>query len=213
MSVIMMVIFAVFVLTNLPRTVLGLYEVTTISSILECYDRACQYRVSSLRSVTSVKMYQLIHDFNWPLPFLSDGWWTVGCATYSCWIPPLTSPSTALSGETSGKPCSASFIENIKLRDLNVVIISCFDAAITAVIFVTWMLVLIAHEIQINRSVVYNFLSNLGSGSGSRSGEGQKGRSQVRSSSKNSKHKDLEDLSYSINLFFTHHPDTWASFN
>ena len=64
MSVIMMVIFVVFVLTNLPRTVLGLYEVTTISSILECYDRACQYRVSSLRSVTSVKMYQLIHDFN-----------------------------------------------------------------------------------------------------------------------------------------------------
>ena len=56
MSVIMMIIFVVFVLTNMPRTVLGLYEVTTISSILECYDRACQYHVSSLRSVNIVKM-------------------------------------------------------------------------------------------------------------------------------------------------------------
>ena len=51
MSVIMMIIFVVFVLTNMPRTVLGLYEVTTITSILECYDRSCQYHVSSLRSV------------------------------------------------------------------------------------------------------------------------------------------------------------------
>ena len=83
MSVMMMVISVMFVLTNTPRTVLGLYEateyfvsnwildceskirqfifrniykiltndeVTTIPRILECYDRQCQYHVSSFRS-------------------------------------------------------------------------------------------------------------------------------------------------------------------
>lgn len=112
MSMIMMVIFVVFVVTNMPRTVLGLYEVTTISSILECYDRACRYNVSSLRSVNIER--KLLHDFDKPLYFLSDGWWTVGCATYSCWILQSTSPSTVLLEQTSERHWSASFIENWK---------------------------------------------------------------------------------------------------
>ena len=39
----------------------------------------------------------------------------------------------------------------------------------------------------------------------SRSGEGQEGQSQAKSSSENSKLKDL-DLSHTINLVFTTHP-------
>ena len=67
----MMIIFVVFVLTNMPRTVLGLYEVTTISNILECFDRVCQYHVSSLRSLNIV-CFML---FNKPIPCLqmADG--------------------------------------------------------------------------------------------------------------------------------------------
>ena len=49
MSVVMMTLVTVFVVTNVPRMLGMLHEVSCIPDILDCYDRGCQYHVTSLR--------------------------------------------------------------------------------------------------------------------------------------------------------------------
>ena len=52
MSVVMMTLVTVFVVTNVPRMLGMLHEVSCIPDILDCYDRGCQYHVTSLRCAT-----------------------------------------------------------------------------------------------------------------------------------------------------------------
>ena len=49
MAMIMVAIVSVFVVTNLPRLGLSLYEVFIIPNILECRNRGCGYHVSQFR--------------------------------------------------------------------------------------------------------------------------------------------------------------------
>ena len=70
MSVTMMIIVMVFVLTNIPRMSLMLYEVYTIPNILECYDMACQYHISSLRYTIFWKSKCTWWCFRWLLDSL-----------------------------------------------------------------------------------------------------------------------------------------------
>lgn len=49
MAMIMVAIVSVFVLTNLPRLSLSLYEVFIIPNILECRDMGCHYQISQFR--------------------------------------------------------------------------------------------------------------------------------------------------------------------
>ena len=53
MSVVMMTLVTVFVVTNVPRMLGMLHEVSCIPDILDCYDRVCQYHVTSLRCHTN----------------------------------------------------------------------------------------------------------------------------------------------------------------
>ena len=53
MSVVMMTLVTVFVVTNVPRMLGMLHEVSCIPDILDCYDRGCQYHVTSLRCHTN----------------------------------------------------------------------------------------------------------------------------------------------------------------
>ena len=49
MAKIMMTIVILFIILNTPRISLSLYEVSTIPHVLECYERQCQYNISSKR--------------------------------------------------------------------------------------------------------------------------------------------------------------------
>ena len=46
---IMMKIVIIFIILNIPRVSLSIYEVSTIPNILECYERHCRYHISSYR--------------------------------------------------------------------------------------------------------------------------------------------------------------------
>ena len=46
---IMMRIVIIFIILNIPRVSLSIYEVSTIPNILECYERNCRYYISSKR--------------------------------------------------------------------------------------------------------------------------------------------------------------------
>ena len=49
MAKMMMIIVIVFILLNLPRMFLSIYEIFTIANILECYERHCPYHISKKR--------------------------------------------------------------------------------------------------------------------------------------------------------------------
>ena len=49
MAKMMMIIVIVFILLNLPRMSLSIYEIFTIPNILECYERHCPYHISKKR--------------------------------------------------------------------------------------------------------------------------------------------------------------------
>ena len=49
MAKIMITIVLIFIILNIPRVFMSLYEVSTIPTLLECYDRQCPYHISSMR--------------------------------------------------------------------------------------------------------------------------------------------------------------------
>ena len=60
MAKIMMTIVTVFIILNIPKMVLALYEVMTIPNILECYRRRCHYYITSKRWVADSLIRYLV---------------------------------------------------------------------------------------------------------------------------------------------------------
>ena len=56
----MMTIVTVFIILNIPRMVLALYEVSTIPDIVQCYERNCYYYLSSRRWVMDILVRYLV---------------------------------------------------------------------------------------------------------------------------------------------------------
>ena len=53
-------IVAVFIILNLPKTMIALLEVSTIPSILDCYDRKCGYFITSKRWIADIIVRYLV---------------------------------------------------------------------------------------------------------------------------------------------------------
>ena len=53
-------IVAVFMILNLPKTMIALWEVSTIPSILDCYDRKCGYFITSKRWIADIIVRYLV---------------------------------------------------------------------------------------------------------------------------------------------------------
>ena len=49
MAKVMMIIVIVFVILNIPKMSLSIYEISTIPNILECFERQCPYHISTKR--------------------------------------------------------------------------------------------------------------------------------------------------------------------
>ena len=56
----MMAIVTVFIILNIPKMVLALYEVSTIPDIIDCYERNCLYYLSSRRWVMDIVVRYLV---------------------------------------------------------------------------------------------------------------------------------------------------------
>ena len=60
MARVMMTIVTVFVILSIPKTVLALYEVSTIPSILDCFSRQCGYFISSNRWIIDILVRYMV---------------------------------------------------------------------------------------------------------------------------------------------------------